>query len=85
MPEGVAPASIILQDVMRSIFSDFSDWSIIIFDNILLLAHNYQDAYDKLDKFLQRCEYRNIVLKMSKSWLGFLEVKFFGYEVRHDS
>jgi hypothetical protein len=85
MPEGVAPASIILQDVMRSIFSDFSDWSIIIFDNILLLAHNYQDAYDKLDKFLQRCEERNIVLKMSKSWLGFLEVKFFGYEVRHDS
>ena len=85
MPEGVAPASIILQDVMRSIFSDFSDWSIIIFDNILLLAHNYQDAFEKLGIFLQRCEERNIVLKMSKSWLGFQEVKFFGYEIVHDS
>jgi len=34
---------------------------------------------------LTRCEERNIILKMAKSYLGFLEVKFFGYEVRHDS
>jgi len=85
MPEGVAPASILLQDVMRSIFSDFSEWAVIIFDNILLLAHDFPDAYTKLDTFLTRCAERNIVLKMSKSYLGFQEVKFFGYIVRKDS
>jgi hypothetical protein len=85
MPEGVAPASILLQDVMREIFSDFHEWAVIIFDNILLLAHNYQDAYDKLERFLQRCKERNIVLKLSKSFFGFSEVKFFGYLIRHDS
>ena len=85
MPEGVAPASILLQDVMRSIFSDFAEWAVIIFDNILLLANDFRDAYDKLDRFLDRCAERNIVLKMSKSYLGFQEIKFFGYLVRKDS
>jgi hypothetical protein len=78
MPEGVAPASILLQDVMRSIFSDFAEWAIIIFDNILLLANDFHDAYNKLDMFLDRCGERNIVLQMSKSYLGFQEVKFLG-------
>ena len=85
MPEGVAPASIVLQDVMREIFSDYSDWAVIIFDNILLLAKDYEDAYSKLDLFLARCLERNIVLKMAKSFLGFKEVKFFGYNIRFDS
>ena len=85
MPEGVAPASIVLQDVMREIFLDYSEWAVIIFDNILLLALDYEDAFKKLDLFLGRCLERNIVLKMAKSFLGFTEVKFFGYNIRHDS
>lgn len=84
MPEGVAPASIILQDVMREIFMDF-EWVIAIFDNILILAIDEKDLYNKLEIFLHRCVNRNIVLKMSKSFIGFREVKFFGYNIRHDS
>ena len=84
MPEGVAPASIILQDVMREIFIDF-EWVIAIFDNILLLASDEKDLYSKLEMFLHRCVDRNIVLKMAKSFIGFREVKFFGYNIRHDS
>ena len=48
MPEGVSPASGILQTMMRGIFQLYDEWSIVIFDNILLLAHDYKDAFDKL-------------------------------------
>ena len=30
---------------------------------------------------IQRCYERNVVLKFSKSWIGFQQVKFFGYKV----
>ena len=64
---------------MSLIFADHADCCIVIYDNILLLAHNYADAFEKLDLFLQRCIDRNITMKFAKSWLGFDSVKFFGY------
>jgi hypothetical protein len=85
IPEGVPPASGILQKTMESIFADFEPWMIVIFDNILVLAHDYQDAGKKLRLVLQRCLDRNVVLKFSKSWLGFKEVEFFGYLCSHNS
>eukprot|EP01040_Poterioochromonas_malhamensis_P027275 gene27275-biopygen10146 len=83
MPEGVGPASGILQNAAREIFADFSDWTISIFDNLLVLAHDFQDAYNKLDLILNRCIEKNVFLKFSKSWLGFDRAKFFGYIVRY--
>jgi hypothetical protein len=85
MPEGVSPGSGTLQKIVDLIFQDFieEDWCIAIFDNILLLAEDYTDAYFKLNKFLDRCIERNIVLKFSKTWLGFEEVNFFGYVCKH--
>lgn len=83
MPEGVGPASGILQNAARELFADFSDWTISIFDNLLVLAHDYEDAYRKLELILDRCIERNVFLKFSKSWLGFDKAKFFGYIVRH--
>ena len=53
MPEGVSPASGILQVMMRDIFQLYDEWSIVIFDNILLLAHDYKDAFDKLHIILK--------------------------------
>ena len=44
MPEGVAPASIILQDVVREGFKDLTDdsgrddWIVVLFDNLLIMA-----------------------------------------------
>jgi hypothetical protein len=80
LPEGVKVATGILQSVVREIFADFAEWTIIIYDNFLILANDYQDAYDKLVRVLNRCIERNLVLKMSKSWLGVGEVSFFGYK-----
>ena len=52
MPEGIGPGSSVLQETVRTIFEDF-DWIITIFDNLLILATDYEDAYRKLDVFLR--------------------------------
>jgi len=64
-------------------FKDFSEWAITIFDNVLLLAHDEEDACNKLQRFLERCASRNVILKMQKTWLGFSSVKFFGSKVSY--
>lgn len=81
MPEGVGPASFILQKIMDDIFPDFKDWLVVIFDNILLLAHDFSDAFDKLKLVIERCHKYNLILKLKKSWFGVTEVTFFGYKV----
>ena len=43
LPEGVSPASGHLHWTMMQMFGDFDEWSIVIFDNVPLLAHD-QDA-----------------------------------------
>ena len=85
LPEGVSPASAILHGNVREILKEFEAWSICVFDNFLILAHDYDDACDKLEKFFDKCIEYNIFLKFSKSWLGFEEVKFFGYVCSKDS
>jgi len=39
-------ASFRFQTAMVTIFEDYLDWMIVIIDNLLILAHNYQDLYD---------------------------------------
>jgi hypothetical protein len=83
MPEGVAPASFILQEVTRKIFGDFDEWTIAVFDNLLVLADSFEDAYAKLEIIIDRCNEYNVYLKFAKTWLGFDKVLFFGYECSH--
>ena len=54
LPEGVGPGSGVLQEFVRKIFSDF-EWAVVIFDNILILAHDPQAGYIKFKTFLDRC------------------------------
>ena len=79
LPEGVAPASGILMSVMSEVFSDYSEWLIVIWDNMLLCADCFEDAFKKLKWVIQRCKEGNIYLKLSKSWFGFDHAEFFGY------
>ena len=69
---------------MSGIFHDLK-WAIVIFDNILILANGFQELYDRIDVFLDRCIQFNVTLKITKTWLGFLTVKFFGYLCRKGS
>ena len=80
LPEGVSPASLILMANMAEIFADFAEWTIIIFDNILILAEDYDDLFRKTVLVLERCKQRNVVLKLAKSSFGISKVSFFGYE-----
>ena len=84
MPEGVAPASIYLQDMMREVFHDMPT-VIYMWDNILVLGHNQENLVDNLIPFFERCKKYNLKLKMAKSTFGFEQVSFFGYDVRHNS
>ena len=47
MPEGIGPGSAVLQETVRTLFSDFT-WAIVIFDNILILPEDYMQAYERL-------------------------------------
>jgi RNase H-like domain found in reverse transcriptase/Reverse transcriptase (RNA-dependent DNA polymerase)/Chromo (CHRromatin Organisation MOdifier) domain len=85
MPEGVGPASGVLQSIVSTIFADFDDWIIVIYDNFLICANDYEDAADKLEKVLARCQEYGLVLKMKKSWIGTDTVNFFGYEISHNT
>ena len=67
LPEGMGPASGILQAIVRKIFADFDDWIIVIFDNFLILADTNEDTTAKLTTVLQRCHDNRLVLKMKKS------------------
>ena len=83
LPEGVGPASGLLQSIVREIFNyeDFADWTIVIFDNFLVLADDYEDAANKLERVINRCAEFGVVLKIKKSFIGVEKVTFFGYEV----
>ena len=83
MPEGCSPAQGILMAVMKEIFEDFEEWMIVIFDNMLILAHDYDDAFNKLELVLNRAYERGLVLKMAKSWFGYTKANIFGYEVEY--
>ena len=85
MPEGIGPGSGVLQETVRTLFADFSEWAIVIFDNVLILANDYQDAYNKLEIFIDRCILHNVKLKFKKSHLGLTAVDFFGYHCSHKS
>ena len=85
LPEGVPPASGVLQKFVYEAFADFEEWTIIIFDNFLILANDYQDGFIKLRKVLERCKERNMVLKFTKSWIGFDHCEFFGYRCSYKS
>jgi hypothetical protein len=84
MPEGVGPASGILQKVVSDLFGDFEKFTIAIYDNLLVLAHDYVDLISKLKVIFKRCFERNVILKFAKSWLGFDHANFFGYVCKKD-
>ena len=79
MPEGVSPATGVLQANMREIFKDFSDWAVVIFDNFCIGGESLEDVFSKFKLFVERCILFNIFLKFSKCYFGFKDVKFFGY------
>ena len=84
LPEGVPIGNAHLQQTMSHVFKE-CEWAIVIFDNILICASGYDELYERIDIALDLCIKYNVTLKMGKTWLGFPEVKFFGYVCRKGS
>ena len=80
MPEGVSPASGVLQQTMAEIFSDFP-WATIIFDNFCIGGDTHEQLFERFQIFIDRCQEYNVHLKFAKSFFGFDTIKFFGYKV----
>ncbi len=85
LPEGVSPASPYLQSIVMSIFRDMEAFAIVIFDNILLGGRTKQELYNNFEKFIDRCNERNIHCNFKKTWIGKTSAKFFGYTVCNNS
>ena len=84
MPEGVVPATAVLQTYVREIFADFADWVVNIFDNFTICCHSYADGIAKFKKFIDRCRERNLFLQFKKTFIMISEVSFFGYVCNGD-
>ena len=65
LPEGVSIATCELQRTVAQIFGDKvrQGWLLVIFDNILVLANDYDELYQKLEEVLDTCIRWNLVLK----------------------
>jgi hypothetical protein len=66
---------------VREIFQEYEEWTIAIFDNLLILCHSLHDAFEKFKKIIRKAREFNVIFKMSKTWLGVRKVTFFGYEL----
>ena len=81
LPEGVGPASGMLQRTVTDIFKPHLDWLIVIFDNFLVCATDFDDLHKKLKIVIHICHEYRMILKFKKTWIGVREVTFFGFKV----
>lgn len=79
LPEGISPATAILQQNVDRIFAKHSDRMLCIYDNLLLAGTNYSDLFQQIQGMIDTCVDHNVYLKHSKCWFGKKQVKFFGY------
>ena len=86
MPEGVCCGTAVFQKTMMEIFDPLNDgseqrWCFVLHDNFLIGADSHKDAYEKLEKLLERARQYNVYLKMEKTHLGHAKQHFFGYDI----
>ena len=85
MPEGVRSAPQEFQRVMRKIFEPIKEFTIVIWDNILVLANSLEEVRERLLQVLNICKDFNVILKMSKTQIGYMEAEFFGYLIKYNT
>jgi len=81
MPEGIKSAPAEFQRIMREVFEPMKDTVIVIWDNLLVLCDSLEDVKNKLIQVLELCDKHNIILKMSKTEIGYTSAEFFGFRV----
>ena len=84
LPEGISPASAILQQTMTDIFQEMKDNTLVLFDNVLLMATSPEDLTQKMEQLLKLCRKHNLFLKLAKCHINVKSMTFFGYKVGAD-
>ena len=79
LPEGVAPASSIMQETVDKLFHEVQEFAVTIADNIIIGAHSIKDLREKTQIILNICTKANIILSIEKCSFGSNQIKFFGY------
>lgn len=79
--EGIKSASDLMEHCKCIMFDfeDFNEWTIALFDNLLILAHSHEDLLIKMKRILDRAKSFNLVFNIEKSKIGVREIEFFGY------
>ena len=81
MPEGIKPATAILHNFVTTLFKDFGNWMIVMFDNFVVAANTKEELTERTKLVIAKCRSVNLRLKFKKSRFGCTSLKFFGYEV----
>jgi hypothetical protein len=79
LPEGIPPATAMLQAAVDRVFSGCKDRLLTIYDNLLLGGTSKEDMLVQLKRVIGVCRSNNMLLKLTKCWFGAKQVKFFGY------
>ena len=80
LPEGVAPASAIMQEHVQQIFQGCTH-TLCIADNILVGAKTIPQLRKNVRAVLEIAQAYNIILSIKKCTFGAESIKFFGYKV----
>jgi hypothetical protein len=79
LPEGIPPATALLQTAVDRVFREHKDRMLTIYDNLLLGGTSKDDMLVQFKKVITCCRKNNMLLKLTKCWLGAKSVKFFGF------
>lgn len=81
LPEGISPATAILQMMVDTIFRDCTHFVLAIYDNLLICGKTKLEAYENFKRVVGLCVKHNVKLKLKKCSFCVDTVSFFGYVV----
>jgi hypothetical protein len=80
LPEGISPATAVLQKVVETVFHSCRAFMLIIYDNFLVCGTSMANVYANLQTVLRQAKKCNVRLKLKKCKFGVQEIQFFGYK-----
>ena len=81
LPEGISPATAILQMMVDTVFASCGEFMLAIYDNLLVCGRTLTEACENFKKAMACAIKCNVKLKLKKCSFGVTEVTFFGYRV----
>lgn len=81
MPFGLSGAPATFQRIMDDVLSEFAEFCIVYFDDIMVFSKTFNDHLKHLDTVLSRLRERALLAKSTKCRIGLREIDFLGHRV----